>query len=551
MITLRPDQEKLKLDTYSAWNAGARNICMVLPTGGGKSVVLSDIVADKLRMGRRQAVIAHRNELVSQLAGHLARREIPHRIIAPSNIVSQIAAEQRAEFGRSFINQTAVTAVSGVDTLLARADELTTWLPQIDDWTIDEGHHVLAENKWGRAVALFTNAIGLGVTATPSRADGKGLGAHADGVYNAMTQGPTMRQLINLGALTDYEFALPETDFYIDDDAITDAGDYSPKKMREASKRSHITGNIVVEYVKHAFGKRAICFATDIETATEIAQNFKSFYIPAEAVSSKTPVAVRAEYIRRFRSGQITVLINVDLFGEGFDVPACEVVIMGRPTASLGVYLQQIGRGLRVMAGKRVGLIIDHVGNWKRHGFPDKFHKWTLDRREKRAKKKPDPDDIPLTRCLNPQCGKPYERITPYCPHCGFTPVPAPGGRGSPEKVDGDLVLLDREALARLRGDTVLDDPATVAARAVYASGGIPIGNRIMEAQRLKIEAQERLKQAIAQWAGIQRAIGRGDQESYRRFYHAMGADVLSVLSKERSAADYIETAETVEGWIR
>lgn len=549
---LRPDQVELKRQCYELWNNGARNALLVLPTGGGKSVIASDIFQDKLRMGKRQAIIAHRNELVSQLSLHTARRGIPHRIIAPSKIVAQIISEHKNEFGgRVFVNQTAPTVVSGVDTIVARKDELTPWAKQVSDWFIDEAHHVLAANKWGTAVAMFQNAIGFGVTATPCRADGKGLGAHHDGVFNAMAQGLPMRRLIELGALTDYEFVLPESDFQIEDDAITDSGDFSTKKMRDAAKRSHITGDVVIEYLRHARGKRAICFATDVETANEIAKNFNDFGIPAASVSAKTDTNVRLEYVRRFRLGLIQVLVNVDLFGEGFDVPACEVVIMARPTASLAVYLQQIGRGLRPMPGKLFGLVIDHVGNWKRHGFPDKPHRWTLDRREKRAKKKPDDEEIPLTRCLSELCGKPYVKALPRCPFCGEAPpLPEPGGRGSPEKVEGNLVLLDREALAKLRAEIELDSPAAVASRATFAAGEMA-GAGAAKRQIEKIAAQKRLKDAIAQWAGIQRFKGRDDQESYRRFYLTLGFDVLSALGSARTRQEYEETAEIIEGWCK
>jgi len=372
-IILRPDQQKLKSDIYDAWRSGARNVCAVMPTGGGKSVVLSDIINDNAAQNAQQVVIAHRTELVSQMSMHVARRGIKHRIIGPNNIVSQIVAEHRREFsGRSFISPSANCSVAGIDTLNARADDLRQWGGQIDFWYGDEFHHFLAANKWGKGIALFPRARGLGVTATPQRADGCGLGSHADGIADALAIGLSMRELISIGALSEYEIAIPESDFQIDDDAITDSGDYSPKKMREASKRSHIVGDVVTEYAKHALGKRAICFATDVETAQEIAQNFNNCGIRAAAVSAKTPSEVRADFIRRFRDGSLTILVNVDLFGEGFDVPACEVVIMARPTASLAVYLQQFGRALRTMPGKLFGLIIDHVSNVKRHGLPDR-----------------------------------------------------------------------------------------------------------------------------------------------------------------------------------
>jgi DNA repair protein RadD len=398
VIVLRPDQAELKAGIYRHWNEGDRNVLAVLPTGGGKSVIVSDIVLDRHHMGATQCVIAHRTELVGQMSLHVARRGIKHRIIAPKAVVGQIMAEHRREFaGRSFINPDANCSVAGVDTLLARADDLRPWCEQVDDWTIDEAHHVLKQNKWGRAAALFPRARGLGVTATPSRADGMGLGAHHDGVFNAMVVGPDMRTLIDIGALTDYEIAIPESDFEISENDLAPSGDWSSKKMREASKRSHIVGDVVQQYVFRAYGKRFICFATDVETAGEIAQRFNDCGIMVAAVSAVTPGNVRDEYIRRFRAGQLWGLVNVDLFGEGFDVPAVEVVIMARPTASLAVYMQQFGRALRVLAGKAYGLVIDHVSNWKRHGFPDKPHYWTLDRRDKRAKREKDPEDIPLT----------------------------------------------------------------------------------------------------------------------------------------------------------
>jgi DNA repair protein RadD len=545
MIQLRPDQAQLEQGVYRSWNAGHQNVLVQLPTGGGKSVIVSEIVLKRHMMGAKQCVIAHRKELVGQMSLHVARRGIKHRIIGSSSTVSQIIAEHRREFnGRSFISPDASCSVASVDTLVSRADTLKQWAAQIDDWTIDEAHHVLASNKWGKAVAMFPNARGLGVTATPRRVDGYGLGRHADGVFDTMIQGLPMRELINIGALSDYEIAIPESDFEIDEEAVAPSGDWSTKKMREASKRSHIVGDVVTEYVKRAYGKRTICFATDVETAGEMAQRFNDAGIPTAAVSAETPSDVRNEFIRRFRDGRIWVLVNVDLFGEGFDVPAVEVVIMARPTASLAVYLQQFGRALRVLAGKSHGLVIDHVSNWKRHHFPDKPHVWTLDRREKRAKKEPDPEDIPLTVCKG--CSRPYERCLPRCPYCGTEPpLPDPASR-TLQQVDGDLLLLDRAMLERMRQAVMLESPASVADRAGKAAGpsaAAGAANRSME----RHAAQQRLRRAIEQWGGIQRWKGRSDQEAYRRFFIATGTDVLTALTLPR--VDMEKLAVTVEGW--
>jgi len=561
-IQLRPYQRDLEQRTYYNWNNGKKNVLIVLPTGGGKSVVISEIVLNKHLLGAMQCVIAHRTELVSQMSIHIARRGIPHRIIAPKNVVSAIIKEHRREFGQSFVNPTANCAVGSVDTIQARRDDLKDWAKQIDYWTIDEGHHCIGAeikigtnqtetkwnttpNKWGKVANMFVNAHGLGVTATPSRADGQGLGRHHEGLYDEMIVGPSMRWLIDNGYLSEYEIAVPESDYNISDDAVTKTGDFSRNKMRAESKRSKIVGDVVKNYQRLAAGKRAICFATDVETSGEIAQQFKDAGISAVSISAKTPSDVRAHYIREFRENKIQILVNVDLFGEGFDCPAVEVVIMARPTASLGVYLQQFGRALRLMPGKLFGLIIDHVSNWKRHGFPDKNHIWTLDRRDKRGKGEPDPEDIPLTACR--ACSRPYERFHAKCPYCGHEPVPVATSR-SIELVDGDLVLMDRNKILEMQRAAELESPMSVGQR--IAASGLPdyAAKGHVNRQMEKHHAQQRLKAAINQWAGIQRHLGRDDQQSYRRFFLTTGVDVITATCGTRPEMEKL--AEKVEGWI-
>ena len=545
LIQLRPYQQQLDADITSAFNTGARAVLGVLPTGGGKSVVISERVARAHMNGARQCVIAHRTELVAQMSLHIGRRGIRHALIAPKNVIAQTIKEHRATFnGQSFIVPTANCSVGGVDTILARSESLENWAFQIDNWTIDEAHHVLQRNKWGKVAAMFHNARGLGVTATPSRADGMGLGAHHDGVFEAMVEGPSMRQLIDQGALCDYEIAAPESDFLIEDEAITKTGDYSHTKMRVASEKSQIVGDVVQEYCKRAYGKRSIVFATDVETSNRMAAQFNDAGIPTASVSAKTPGDVRAEYIQRFRQGKFWVLVNVDLFGEGFDVPAVEVVQMARPTASLGVFLQQFGRALRLMDGKEIGLIIDHVSNYKRHGLPDMPRVWTLDRRDRRAKREPHPEEIPLTACR--ECSRPYERFHKACPYCGHEPVIEGGGR-TVEQVDGDLVLLDRDMLAQMRAATELETPEEIAARVELAAGKIA-GAGAANRQRARIDQQTALGDTIDQWAGSQLAQGRDLSETYRRFYIATGMTTLEALAMKRNDMEALE--QKVQSWI-
>lgn len=546
MIILRPDQQALKSGVYQHWTTGARNVLAVAPTGSGKSVVMSDIAHDISQNRSKLVIMAHRNELVSQMSLHIANRGIKHNLIAPSDMIRFVTACHRKEFhGRSFYNPDATVHVVGVDTLLARAnDHILKLMRGIDYWFVDECHHLTRINKWGKAVALMPNARGLGMTASPIRADGQGLGSHADGVMDAMVLGPTMRQLIDMGHLCEYQLVCPKTDFERPE-SVGNSGDFSQHAMKEASKKSHIVGDVVDHYFNYAAGKKAIVFATDVETASNMAQKFCDMGVHAAALSGDTARNIRNTYTNDFKSGKLQVLVNVDLFGEGFDVPTCEVVIMARPTESLSMYLQQFGRALRTSPGKQFGLVIDMVSNWLRHGLPDKHHHWTLDRREKRAKRQPDPEDIGLTVCR--ECSKPYERTYNVCPHCGFVPVPMGAGR-SLEQVDGDLTLLTPEVLAQLRKAAELESPASMMERVTFAAGEAA-GKHAFNRQVERFGARDDLAEAIAIWAGVQRFKGRSDSDIHRRFYLTTGIDMATAMGGKK--VDMEELTATIQGWIK
>lgn len=554
-IQLREYQSKADNEIQAAWAGGARNVLYVCPTGGGKSINLSHDTLRDYQAGRQQITVAHRQELIGQMSLHTARVGVPHQIIGPKPLIASITAEHRREFGRSFIVPGANCSVGSVDTLMARAADIenSSWALQMGKVRCDEGHHWLLNNKWGTSLGWFKNALGLSVTATPQRADGQGLGRHADGVIDHMVLAPSMRELIDMGMLTEYQMVIPTTDYHSENLGITPGGDFSPKQMKQESERSRIYGDVVVNYCRFALGKQAIVFATDVETSNKMAAQFNLFGITAASVSANTPDDVRAEYIRRFRAGTIKVLCNVDLFGEGFDLPAIEVVIMARPTNSLAVYLQQIGRALRLMPGKLFGLIIDMVSNFKRHGFPDKRREWTLDRREKRAKQLPDPDEIEMTHCL--KCYKPFEAVYRACPHCG-EPIPklAPGEGGGArdiEQVDGDLMMLDAAMLKAMREAVELPSAAAAGMRqSKGAFGGSGAQDHFAAIHQAKIDAQQALSDAIDLWAGQRVAAGEAVETVYRRFYKTMGCDTFAVLSPDRTRADYDKTREIIESWM-
>lgn len=523
-VQLRLYQADLDAQIVDAWRS-VRNVLAVAPTGSGKTVLF----AHRLHECHGPSVaVAHRQELVSQISLALARNEVRHKIIAPDAVRSGIEALHMLELGRRWVDQNASCGVAGVDTLLrASGAHFDAWRNSVQMWVMDEAHHVLAGNKWGKACALFPNARGLGVTATPVRADGKGLGRHADGLMDCMIVGPTMRELINDGYLTDYRIFAPKSDLDLSKVATGDSGEFVATQLRAAVHKSHITGDVVDHYLRLAPGKLGVTFAVDIEAATEIAAAFRARGVPAEVVSSKTPDAQRVAILRRFRKRELLQLVNVDLFGEGFDLPAIEVVSMARPTQSYALFCQQFGRALRLLDGKFVALIIDHVGNVFRHGLPDAMREWSLDRRERGSRSTS--GVMPITACG--ECAAAYERYLVACPFCGHQNEPAT--RSTPAHVDGDLCELDAAVLAAMRGEV---DRVDGAVRVPSNLAGTPAAGALVKHHRARQEAQRELRGRLALYGGWRSAAGEGLRESQRRFYLTFGVDVMS--AQALNAAD-------------
>lgn len=525
-MQLRPYQQDLKNEIYRQWQSGARNVMPVLATGGGKTVIAADIFRE--HQGYSVA-IAHRQELVSQISLAFARCGVYHSIMAPKSVIRFISSYHRTELGRSFYNPDAPAMVAGVDTLLRR--DVSGFANRVSLAFIDEGHHVLANNKWGKALNLFPSAYGFLMTATPLRADGKGLGRHADGLADALVVGASMRDMMTMGALTDYRIFAPPSDFDVQELKVGADGDYTRQTLKKAAKKSHIVGDVVQHYKRFADGKLGVTFATDVETAGVIASQFNANGVRAEAISAETPDAIRVELIRQFRAGEIKQLVNVDLFGEGFDLPAIEVVSMARPTQSYSVYAQQFGRALRPMQGKECAIIIDHVGNVVRHGLPDAPREWTLDAREKGVRRAA---DVPgLTPCL--ECFQPYKSYMVACPHCGARKEPS--GRSTPEQVEGDLVEMTPEALAALRGEVerVEAGPDLATIRRLHgpvAAAGQQ--NRHFE----RMTAIDALKDAMGWWCAWREQEGLTVREAQKLFYQKFGVDVVTAQTLKRSEAE-------------
>ena len=547
-MTIRPYQTEITNRIYDAWSAGHKNVMPVLFTGGGKTHVCTGIMADE---PGHTCAIAHRQELVGQWSLALNKRGVKHFVIAPPDTVKWLVGQHIREHGVSHYQTGARCAVAGVGTLTSktRRPQMAEWGRRVSLWVIDEGHHCLRKNCWGRAAELFPNAYGLMPTATPERTDGQGLGRHADGIADVMVFGPSGRDLIEQGYLTDYRIFSASVG--IDRSALpvsSTTGEFNQIRMIAAvHENKKIVGGIVENYLKYAGGKLGITFVTDVETAATVAQAYTAAGVPAEAVSANTPDRIRAEINRRLQRGDLKNVVNVDIYGEGYDCPAIEVVSMARPTESYGLHVQQFGRGLRPLAGKTHAVIIDHVGNVMRHGLPDAPREWSLDSREKRSNGR-NHEAIPMRVCTG--CSGIYEAFHPVCPYCGVERLIV--NRSRAEFVDGDLFELDPSVLAEMRGEIARIDQDPDRVRQLMQRGGAPAIAAMGAAKqhRLRQEAQTTLREAIALWAGIQRHAGQADAESYKRFYWRFGVDVMSAQALGRPEAEKLtgEINKTIWG---
>lgn len=553
LIKLRGYQEDLRQGIYDEWYKGVLNVCAVLPTGGGKTIVFGRIIHDHSH--EPVVAIAHRQELVAQISVALAKYGVRHDILAPKSVVAHIVKLHVKETGLNYVTPTSKVKVAGVDTLKARRKQpqIQAWAKTVKLWVQDECHHILTTNKWGKACEMFPNAKGLGVTATPDRTDGCGLGRRAKGVFDALVVGPSLRDLINMGYLTDYVIYAPPNDIDFSNMKLGSNKDYTSQELRKREEKSHIVGDVVSHYKRLIPGKLAITFASNVVTATELAHQFTASGVPADVVSGKTPDAQRISIMDRFAKGELRQCTNVDIFGEGYDLPAIDAVQMVRKTESFCLFVQQAGRALRpvyapgmpldtpeqrkaaIAAGpKPVAYIIDHVGNVARHAvtrtdaFGDlyidvAYKNWTLENKERNTRAKHDPDNIPTVVCTN--CTAVYEMFLDACPMCGNVEVPAE--RKSPEFVDGDLTLLDPSVL------TAIEEEVTRIAEPCNTNG--ILNKKIIAAARAthfkRQEAQLQLRKSIDQWAGYQTAMGRNHKESYKRYYYQFGVDVMTSMT--------------------
>lgn len=430
MITLRPYQDKGEDDIRAEFSAGHRSVLFVSPTGSGKTVLFSDMAAKAERKGNTVAIVAHRAEILDQIGRSLSSFGVNHGYLAPGFPPNPLASVQ----------------VCSVQAMARRIDRYVN--NPMDFLILDEAHHAAAGTAYHAVINAHRKKRILGVTATPQRLSGEALSVS----FDRMVLGPTVSELISIGALTKYRLFSP---FRPDTSGLTRrGGDIVRSENAELMDKPTITGNAVEHYKRLAMGKRAVVFCASVEHAEHVAAEFERAGVKAASLDGKMDRAERRAVLHRFAAGAIPILTSCDIVSEGFDVPAIEVAILLRPTESLALYLQQVGRALRPYPGKDAAIILDHAGNSARHGLPDDDRVWSLE--GGKAKKSGSGGASSVTTCG--KCWATFRPSAPCCPYCGN--VRDVHGRkievveGTLEEIDPDLVRQARaEEQARINAE--------------------------------------------------------------------------------------------------
>jgi superfamily II DNA or RNA helicase len=405
-MQLRPYQEALVAQIRFQYQLGHSSVLAVLPTGGGKTVIFSHIAQSAARKGNRVCILVHRAELLDQASRSLTAMDVPHGCIR---------ANRKMDLTHS-------VQVASVQTLARRLHLIPPDFFQL--LVVDEAHHTNA-GTWRNVVEHFNAAKLLGVTATPVRGDGRGLGEW----YQAMVLGPSSQQLTEAGFLASAKVLAPPG---FDTSGLRKRmGDFDQKQA--AQRVNTIMGDCVGHYRKHLPDQTAIAFCCSVAHAEAVADLFKSAGITAASIDGTMSNDCRQDLLQRLGSGSIKVLTSCALIGEGVDVPSVGGCILLRPTESVGLHLQMIGRCLRPQSGKRA-VVLDHVGNTLRLGHHLEERQWSLDGIKKR-----DGNSAPSVKVC-PVCFATSPSAAQACEECGSI-FPAPE-RHELKQVDGELVVL-------------------------------------------------------------------------------------------------------------
>lgn len=436
-MNLRPYQAELVSSIRNEFVHGTRSVLVTSPTGSGKTLLTAYMLKEAAARGKRCWFVVHRRELVRQSLRAFGA------IGLEAGVISSGFPEEPA----------LLVQVVSIGTVARRLKQCKP--PDLIVW--DECHHSAA-GAWQAVRAEYSGAFHVGLTATPQRLDGKGL----DDYFSKMLHGPSVPWLIDNGFLSPFKYYAPAG---IDVTGVkTSRGDYDRRGLSLAADKPTVTGSAVKHYLRLCPGKRAIAFAVGVQHSMHIASEFNAAGIPAAHLDGDTPSDERDRTLAKFAEGSILVLSNVELFGEGFDVPGIEACLLLRPTQSLALHLQQVGRALRPAPGKEYAVILDHAGNATRHGMPDEIRPWTLEANDKKPSAK-----TQEVRCrVCPRCFGAQRPGAKACPYCGAAFEPT---KREIEQVEGELKEIKKiEAKKEVGRARTLDDLVAIGVARGYSS---------------------------------------------------------------------------------
>lgn len=361
---LRSYQQKAKKEIFESWDE-VDNVMFQMPTGTGKTRLFTSIISDinKYSIQRREAVkiliIAHRTELINQIGESLDRYHVGHNFIAG---------------GRERTHNYPVF-VASIQTITNAHNIKQAKKLNVQFVIIDEAHHALAAS-YKKLWEMYPKAKRLGVTATPWRMNHQSF---LD-LFDKLVMSMPIKDFIKQGYLAPYKYFSLRVDSYIqktiDGIELDSFGEYKESSMEEKMDIGSIRAQLLDSYLSLAKGKKGIIYAINIVHARHICNEYQKAGYKAVCIDSKTPTVEREEFVVKFRNNEIDIIVNVDIFSEGFDCPDIEFIQLARPTCSLVKYLQQVGRGLRINANKQNCIILDNVGMYSRFGLPDARRHW-------------------------------------------------------------------------------------------------------------------------------------------------------------------------------
>ncbi len=424
MLHLRDYQQQLVGKIRASYQQGRKAVLAVAPTGAGKTVIFSHIAASVAARSKRVVVLVHRVELLRQTSAALTKSGVDHSLINP-----QFTPDYRK-----------AVQVASVQTLVKRIHMMPT---PPDLIVVDEAHHANA-GSWRKIIAAFPNAHVLGVTATPIRGDGTGLGIEAGGIFDNLVEGPQVPWLIENGYLVKPIIYAPMERLDLKGIKVV-RGDYDAVELAKAVDKPKITGDAVDHYRRLCPGTPAVVFCVSIAHAQHVADEFRAAGFRAYPVDGSMDDDVRKRILGGLGNGSVDVVCSCDLISEGTDIPAIGCAILLRPTQSTGLYIQQVGRALRPCAGKERAIILDHVGNVLVHGMPEEHREWSLEGESKKKKKKGEKAE---KRVQVRQCDSCYamHEPAPKCPVCGHVYEIK-----QPKQEEGELRQLTAEEATALK----------------------------------------------------------------------------------------------------